>query len=53
MALPWQADFYECSTHWWPAQRPDNVVPESEYLRALQTYDPQTQTAGPLLGLGK
>lgn len=26
MALPWQADFFECNTHWWPAQRPDNVV---------------------------
>jgi hypothetical protein len=33
MALPWQADFWSCSTDtlesvlagWWPAQRPDNV----------------------------
>ena len=31
MALPWQADFYECNTHWWPAQRPDDVVTESAY----------------------
>jgi hypothetical protein len=26
MACPWQADFFECATHWWPAQRPDEVV---------------------------
>lgn len=31
MALPWQADFYECNTHWWPAQRPDDVVSEYDY----------------------
>ncbi|MER8408163.1 LodA/GoxA family CTQ-dependent oxidase [Mesorhizobium sp. M1307] len=23
MACPWQADFTECNTNWWPAQRPD------------------------------
>jgi hypothetical protein len=23
MACPWQADFVECLTNWWPAQRPD------------------------------
>ncbi len=27
MACPWQADFYSCKTHWWPAQRPDEVLP--------------------------
>ena len=26
MALPWQADFYACNTHWWPATRPDEVT---------------------------
>jgi L-Lysine epsilon oxidase N-terminal/L-lysine epsilon oxidase C-terminal domain len=26
MALPWQADFYECRQDWWPAQRPDDVL---------------------------
>ena len=29
MAVPWQADFYDCSQEgelaWWPAQRPDDV----------------------------
>ena len=24
MALPWQADFYECEGAWWPSQRPDS-----------------------------
>ncbi|CAG8529015.1 679_t:CDS:10 [Dentiscutata erythropus] len=28
MALPWQADFNECNTHWWPAQRPDIAIPK-------------------------
>jgi hypothetical protein len=25
MALPWQADFYDCNTNWWPSQRPDII----------------------------
>lgn len=39
MAVPWHADFYECNTHWWPAQRPDDVLPEEQYrslIRAAQ-----------------
>jgi hypothetical protein len=28
MALPWQADFADCSNHWWPSQRPDDVITE-------------------------
>ncbi len=39
MALPWQADFSECKDHWWPAQRPDDVVPEAEYENFLASYD--------------
>jgi hypothetical protein len=35
MAVPWQADFYECSVHWWPAQRPDDVVSEAEYRTVI------------------
>eukprot|EP01121_Diplochlamys_sp_Union-15-3_P016975 TRINITY_DN588_c0_g1_i2.p1 TRINITY_DN588_c0_g1~~TRINITY_DN588_c0_g1_i2.p1 ORF type:complete len:1154 (-),score=254.94 TRINITY_DN588_c0_g1_i2:52-3477(-) len=27
MALPWQADFNECEYHWWPAARPDSILP--------------------------
>lgn len=36
MAVPWHADFYECHTHWWPAQRPDDVLPEQEYRRLIR-----------------
>ena len=28
MAIPWQSDFYACAKHWWPAARPDHVIPE-------------------------
>jgi hypothetical protein len=33
MACPWQADFYECREHWWPAQRPDQVVTDAATLK--------------------
>jgi hypothetical protein len=36
MAVPWQADFFECQVHWWPAQRPDDVVNEEMYANALE-----------------
>jgi len=33
MAVPWQADFTDCAQEgelaWWPAQRPDDVFPET------------------------
>lgn len=49
MAVPWQADFYECRTRWWPAQRPDEVITQTEYesvLRALADEDdPDTPRA--------
>jgi hypothetical protein len=35
MAMPWQADFFECNTFWWPAARPDDVVPASVYFAAV------------------
>jgi len=38
MALPWQADFYECNTNWWPAQRPDSVVSEFDYQEAIRDF---------------
>ncbi|WP_437663405.1 LodA/GoxA family CTQ-dependent oxidase [Sorangium sp. So ce1182] len=41
MALPWQADFYECNTHWWPAQRPDDVVTQAEFERVSARVGPQ------------
>lgn len=39
MALPWQADFSECNTRWWPAQRPDDVVSEEQYEAVVRSYD--------------
>lgn len=54
MAIPWQADFNECSSQpigervlwWWPAQRPEFVYleprPEIENLAAIPTPDEQT-----------
>ena len=42
MALPWQADFYDCRERWWPAQRPDDVITEAEYhsvIAALSSPD--------------
>lgn len=29
MAVPWQADFYNCQRSWWPSQRPDDVRPDA------------------------
>jgi L-Lysine epsilon oxidase N-terminal/L-lysine epsilon oxidase C-terminal domain/Iron-containing redox enzyme len=39
MALPWQADFFECNTHWWPAQRPDDVVSEYDFRDAFKKFE--------------
>jgi hypothetical protein len=40
MAVPWQADFYECQVHWWPSTRPDIVVEETVYNQiALENPD--------------
>ncbi|MEU8678667.1 LodA/GoxA family CTQ-dependent oxidase [Streptomyces sp. NPDC048560] len=41
MAVPWQADFYECHTHWWPAQRPDDVYPESHFHALIRSAGEQ------------
>ncbi|MFN2606690.1 MAG: LodA/GoxA family CTQ-dependent oxidase [Acidimicrobiales bacterium] len=48
MALPWQADFYECQTFWWPAQRPDDVVTDAEFAAVLESYGtgPDGSTVG-------
>jgi hypothetical protein len=36
MAVPWQADFFECNTHWWPSQRPDSVFSEADFHHLMQ-----------------
>ncbi len=38
MALPWQSDFAECNTNWWPSARPDDVVSEAELDAVLADY---------------
>lgn len=38
MALPWQSDFAECNTNWWPSARPDDVVTERELSAVLEQY---------------
>lgn len=35
MAVPWQSDFYECTLHWWPIQRPDTVLTEESFSKQL------------------
>jgi hypothetical protein len=46
MAVPWQADFYECNTHWWPSQRPDDVITEQQYHKVLEGFPGQAAEAG-------
>jgi hypothetical protein len=45
MACPWQADYYECRSNWWPAQRPDEVLtlPAYQQLRQLDELLAQDQ----------
>lgn len=38
MALPWQADFYECRDAWWPAQRPDDVIHEDSFKEMFDEF---------------
>ena len=35
MAVPWQADFFECQEHWWPSQRPDVVFGEADFAKLM------------------
>ena len=46
MACPWQADFFECMWHWWPAQRPDEVLTE-EAIRHIREIDERLQHLDP------
>jgi len=39
MALPWQADFYECRSAWWPAQRPDDVILEDSFKEIFAEFE--------------
>jgi hypothetical protein len=38
MALPWQADFLECATNWWPSQRPDAAHQEDDPVNHTEDW---------------
>ena len=40
MCLPWQADLFDCRDSWWPAARPDDVVPEEVFEEANKAWRP-------------
>jgi hypothetical protein len=40
LSLPWQTDFASCNTHWWPSNRPDNIV-SPEYYQQIQAVTPE------------
>ena len=42
MALPWQADFFECRIDWWPAQRPDDVLTSSDLDEIFASFQEET-----------
>src|SRR4029453_16159277 len=48
MSVPWQADFFACQYDsplaWWPANRPDDVIPEGQatYKVWASNSDPTT-----------
>lgn len=46
MACPWQADFFECRWHWWPAQRPDEVLTLEAYRRLRRIDEQLAQPLG-------
>jgi hypothetical protein len=51
MCLPWQADFYACVGNWWPAARPDDVIPQADFDEANAAWRPgQPQVAEGLEG---
>ena len=50
MAVPWQADFFECNTHWWPAQRPDSAI-TAESVDELKTAFSYERKTGDLQSL--
>ncbi|MBG6077809.1 LodA/GoxA family CTQ-dependent oxidase [Polaromonas sp. CG_9.11] len=46
MALPWQADFFECQGSWWPAQRPDDVIHEDSFKKMFDEFEKTGTLAG-------
>jgi hypothetical protein len=40
MGIPWQATFYDCKDTWWPAVRPDDVIPQDVFEEANKAWRP-------------
>ena len=49
MALPWQADFNDCSDNWWPAVRPDDVISEPYFEDIVRQARASGEDVLPLL----
>lgn len=41
MAVPWQADFYDCGSGWWPSQRPSIVMLNVDRSEPNESWMPQ------------
>ena len=51
MCVPWQADFYDCKDTWWPAARPDDVIPQNVFEEVDKAWRPgQPQVSEALEG---
>ena len=51
MCVPWQADFYDCKDTWWPAARPDDVIPQKVFEEVDKAWRPgQPQVSEALEG---
>jgi hypothetical protein len=51
MGIPWQATFYDCKDTWWPAVRPDDVIPQDVFEEANEAWRPgQVQVSEALEG---
>lgn len=42
MALPWQADFYECQQNWWPGARPDDILTDEDFDEIFKNFEEET-----------
>lgn len=41
MGVPWQATYYDCKDTWWPAVRPDDVIPQDVFEEANKARRPE------------
>ncbi|KAG0698475.1 hypothetical protein DFH29DRAFT_941178 [Suillus ampliporus] len=44
LSLPWQSDFDQCNTHWWPSARPDDVINILDFLLMPELLESQSST---------